>query len=256
MASPKDLATKSGSSEAIVSAVIASVVDMDTIRSNGAASVPLLVIELEKCARQYTGCVKTEDLVFDECVEFVMLRFGFLNINEIREAFRLAAAGELGEVKLEAYFGTFTVAMLGKVLAAYRNYRERISKEVRAAEIKHQYAQTFELASQNHDSEAWIRTRREKLTTNLDLTAHDVTVYDFACFEKEILAALTEDEKRPAWEKAWQMTVADYQDMVLRGNLSACRVLENPIKHEGFNHNRKDWYKRLLVVTWAQKERQ
>lgn len=236
-------------------AVVRAVVDKETIRANMPASVPLLLLEFRQCAQQYTGCVKTDELVFDECAEFIVTRFGHLNIQEIRQAFRLAAAGELGDVKLDAYFGTFTVGMLGKVLAAYKDYRDRVTKEILAAESEHEYAETLELASKNHDREEWIRNQREKLIANESLAAQQCTVYDFQCFEAEIMVALTDDEKKPLWADAWRLTICEYQDRLSRNDYSAKKVLQNPSADKGFQENRLNWYKRLLVVAWAAKQR-
>ena len=52
-------------------------------------TVVALSAELEFCAISYCGAAKTDDLVFDEVVSFVMDRFGHIGVNEIREAFRL-----------------------------------------------------------------------------------------------------------------------------------------------------------------------
>lgn len=251
------LATKLGVSEASVCAVADAVVGSKTIRwamsESPDKSVLALTLELQQCATQYTGCPKTDELVFDECVEFVITRFGFLNIMEIRSAFRLAASGELGEVKLEAYYGTFTVGMLGRVLSAYKEYRERLVEGVRLAEKRVEYDDAKVLKSTNWDSDAWLKSRRKRLFSDEGLSAADCTVYDFAIFEAEILAALSVEEKEPLWKDAWALALADYQDRAARGHYSARMVLREPVKDEGFRSVRIAWYRRLLVVAWAKK---
>lgn len=219
-------------------------------------SIPALVLELSQCAQQYTGCVKTDELVFDECVEFTTTRFGWLNIMEIRSAFRLAAAGELGEINLQAYYGTFTVAMLGKVLAAYKEYRERVTAEIRLAEKEAEIEQAQVFKSEKWDSEAWKQDRLEMLLSMENLSADYCTVYDFQCFVEPHLSDMSDDEKRVDWKDAWALTVADFQDMAGRGNYSARKVLQNPANDEGFKLGRLNWYKRLLVKRWIESQKQ
>lgn len=240
----------------MVDAVVRSVVDQDTIRANMPQVIPALVLELSQCAQQYTGCVRTDELVFDECVEFVTTRFGWLNIMEIRSAFRLAAAGELGEVKLEAYFGTFTVAMLGKVLNAYKEYRERLAKEIREAEKAAEVEEAQVLKSETWDSEAWKERRLNTLLNMENLSVDCCTVYDFQCFVEPHVSEIPEGDKRLLWDDAWRLEVGHFQDMAFRGSVSARRVLQNPANDEGFKLGRLNWYKRLLVKRWIESLKQ
>jgi len=88
-------------------------------------------LEVEFSAATYCGAPNTLPETIKEGVRFITDQFGHLNLTEIREAFRLAAAKKI-EADLSAFYGLFTIQLLGKVLAAYDDYRTAIFREVRA----------------------------------------------------------------------------------------------------------------------------
>lgn len=90
-------------------------------------------LEIEDCATAYCAAPNTESETITESVRFILTQFGHLNISEIRESFRLAAAGKI-EVNLNAYHGLFSVRILGDVLNAYADYRTQMAREERARE--------------------------------------------------------------------------------------------------------------------------
>lgn len=99
---------------------------------NGAPEpVVLLHTEVKFCAATYCAAPNTEREVLEESARFIARQFGHLNISEIREAFRLAAAGKI-EADLTTYYGMFSVNILGRVLNAYDDYRTQTYREVRA----------------------------------------------------------------------------------------------------------------------------
>ncbi len=254
---PSAVAERTGSSRELVSLVSKAVLEQVRIRAmlveNEAHAIALLAAELQVRAKQYTGCVKTDDMVFDECVEFVIERFGGLHIDEIRHAFRLAASGELGEVSLDAYFGTFTVAMLGKVLIAYEEYRKKIGKAVMEAERKAGFAESQVLKSTNWDSEQWARGRMSFFMSGREIAVDDVSVADFKYFVDGKFD-FPQSEKREDWQKAWDLSIADVQASIGRGEVGMS-VLLNKVQDgghdEGFRDKRIKYYKRLLVLRWA-----
>ena len=256
-ASPSAVAERTGSSRELVSLVSKAVVDQIRIRTmlveNEVQALALLAAELQACAIQYTGCVKTDDLVFDECIEFVIERFAGLHIDEIRHAFRLAASGELGEIKLEAYFGTFTVAMLGRILTAYDQYRKKIVFDVMEANRKVGFAQAQVLKSTNWNSEEWAQGRLA-FFAKTELTIDDVSAADFFYFI-ENKVELPEPEKRLDWQKAWDLAILDVQKAIGRGEVGAAALLrkvQSGLKDEGFRDKRINYYRRLLALRWIE----
>mgnify|MGYP006279815331 CR=1 FL=1 len=95
------------------------------------------------CASSYCGMdVKSTSITtWDACVKMVKEDFKNIGVNEIEVAFRLCASGKLN-VNMTAYYGKFTVAILGEILRAYvndlRNYNlSEIRKAIEAKE-KHE----------------------------------------------------------------------------------------------------------------------
>jgi hypothetical protein len=80
------------------------------------------------CAKLYCGMKEQGTIVetIQECTRLVYKKFGSMGIHEIREAFLMASANEFENVSMTAYYGTFTVSMLGDILSAYSKYRNRV----------------------------------------------------------------------------------------------------------------------------------
>ena len=95
------------------------------------ALITALQLEVKHCAATYCAAPNTLTDTMDECVLFAIAHFGFLCPSEIRQAFRLAAAGKI-EADLNAYNGAFSVRILGEVLSAYEDYRALAFRKVRS----------------------------------------------------------------------------------------------------------------------------
>lgn len=101
------------------------------MKSGSMEPVVLLHTEVKFCAATYCAAPNTERDVLEEGARFIASMFGHLNVNEIREAFRLAAAGLIA-ADLTTYYGMFSINILGKVLSAYDDHRTQTYREVRA----------------------------------------------------------------------------------------------------------------------------
>lgn len=221
-----------------------------------------LVAELEGCAKQYTGCPNTKDLVFDEAAEFVIDQFGLLNIGEIRLAFRLAAAGEFEGVRLVAYYGTFTVGMLGEVLAAYKDYRGEAVRHFRTIENVSAVLQSGEERQRQHDMEQWENNRISLLKLLHEPTINSVTAYDYEFLTRRGEIALTDDQKRAMTERCVTQTIAEiHRDMegvtsYRRKELTTEVEQARSGKYtEGFRNRMAVVGKRLAVLDWIQSQR-
>lgn len=86
-----------------------------------------LMMEIPLIAQAYGGRVQIDPEVYKECVRLVLAKFGAIGVNEIREAYRMKAAGELGieKGKGEMWGGEFNAQQLGDVLTAYMDVRRR-----------------------------------------------------------------------------------------------------------------------------------
>jgi hypothetical protein len=75
--------------------------------------------------RDADGITEAARLVLSECINLTINKFNLLSAEEIKEAFRQAAAGEI-DANLTAYYGKFTPVMFGDVLLAYKRKRNKI----------------------------------------------------------------------------------------------------------------------------------
>lgn len=170
------------------------------MRENREAALVALSLELEYCAKAYTGATRTDELVFDELVLFVVKQYGMLNTAEIREAFRLGAAGELGEVRMTAYYGAFTVLMLGDLLGAYMARREADVRKARRAETAAEDAARSERNRQILEASA-VQWQDDRIKTLLSVRNSAFVVYVTA-YDYEFLTARGEIvlDKEAKWD--------------------------------------------------------
>lgn len=134
----------------------------------------LLHAEVKFCAATYCAAPNTEKDVISESVRFISSQFANLNISEIREAFRLAAAGSI-EADLTAYYGMFSVNILGRVLSTYQDHRTQAYREVRAR-----------MAEQEAEMEAEIRA--------------DILKEKFGTIQEQFTVLQSENRKYRRWQ--------------------------------------------------------
>lgn len=101
------------------------------VRANDEQAGTALFLEVKYCAVTYCASPNTEPETLKESTRFIISQYGSLAFHEIREAFRLAAAGKI-DASLAAYHGQFSVRILGDVLSTYLDYRTQAGREIRA----------------------------------------------------------------------------------------------------------------------------
>lgn len=171
------------------------------VAQQGPLAMACLGDELAYCAQHYSGAHDVPDELMDEALEFVSTRFGGIGVDEIREAFRLAAAGDLGELNMKAYYGQFTIVILGTVLHAYLEYRCRVVQALSRKEREMQIQIAEERARDYwttpeglSEQQAWIDARIAALSGR-QLDVAEVTVYDYRILEQRGLISLSAEEK-------------------------------------------------------------
>jgi len=89
------------------------------------AATALLQIELHRVAEAYGARSEIGREAMRECIHLMLAKFGALGAHEIREAYRMKAAGELHmpKGKGEMWGGEWNANQLGEVLAAYMEQR-------------------------------------------------------------------------------------------------------------------------------------
>lgn len=245
--------------------MVSKAINQDNIRGmfahNPGGAPESLAMELQFVAMSYCGSAKTDETVFDECMEFAEKQFGHLNLGEIREAFRLGAAGELGEVDLQSYYGLFTVATLGAILRAYDDYRKRIVAALRRAENE-AYRAKLEAERMPHDSEVWMKNRLNQLIALPEPDLQNTTAYDHDFLEKQGWMLNDKETKEAAWVEAKAIATAQVAEE-MQGNNPAIRaglqaILRDVEAGKGnadFKSRRVGIAKRLLVCRWITQQR-
>ncbi|GEM_PF-2440480 len=187
-----------------------------TIRRTERAAVMIALPKLlEHCVSVYSGVdLSGDDSVMDECVDFVMSQFAGISVPEVREAFKLAAAGKLGEIDLAAYYGKFTIKTLGKILTSYLVFREKAVKELRRAEAEAAEQVAAEKAAREpfgaEKMAGWVEERIAKFwaTEKIDLFMIPIPVYDYLV-ELNVIT-LTPTEKRDLMNRVAPQVVGSY----------------------------------------------
>lgn len=216
--------------------------------------VAAIGVELEFAAKAYTGCTEVNGDVFQEMTEFVFLKFSHLGVMEIREAFRLAAAKEIA-ADLSAYYGFFTIKALGDVLRAYNLYRNKVVAEMQQIESAAVEQHVLQLNKKVWNSEEWAWCRASFFGSREVIEVDHVSVADYNYFVEPVVKQIPEDERREDWQKAWDLSIADVQAGIGRGEVGMSELLRKVQAggfDEGFRDKRLNYYKRLLTIRWIQ----
>jgi hypothetical protein len=98
------------------------------IRNLNGPTVKHFVGSIQTAAVSYCGADpdRTSEVVWSECLEQAKRFFADVTVDEILEAFRLAAAGQYPDVNLAAYRGQMTATIFCEVLAAYTTDRNKV----------------------------------------------------------------------------------------------------------------------------------
>lgn len=201
---------------------------------------------LKNCAKTYCGASKIEESAIEEMGVFVLDRFGMYGVAEIELAFSLAAAGDLGEVDLQAYYGQFSVAALGNVLNAYRNYRSRVVLNLSSLESKLRLAAPKPV----FDPEGFIYSRLESLFSKETVTVKDFTKFDYEVFvDTAKLCMLPKAECFAVWEESIAAVNRILSNQSLLGDREARRLI-NWVENPDFKSRRQDWSRAEVLRRW------
>lgn len=217
-------------------------------------------IDLEFCAATYCGAPNTLPETIGEGVKFILSQFSHLGLTEIREAFRLAAAGKI-EADLNAFYGLFTIQLLGKVLSAYDDYRTAIFREVRAKAAQ---------AEEEQGNVERDQALREKFGTAADVFAElqqqntkyekwqDLPAWLCRRVIEEDLAGITLEEKGKSWITAkhwaanevrvWLLDASVSKDDRKRYAVAAAALDKNPdIFPDEIKKEAQEAYSKMLI---------
>ncbi len=196
-----DIANKCECDKRTISAVSAGLA-LSMRRDDRNKVIASLSVDLEYCIRVYCGA--TADIneeVIEESVDFCLKRFAHLGVDEIREAFSMAAAGELGEIDLAAYHGRFTIKILGEVLRSYSSFREKVVNELRRAE--NEAAEAAAAAEKLRKSDELLVKHMnwcaEKLNSYMNEGTPEVNIIPVTLYEYLDSTGLIEHTKAEKW---------------------------------------------------------
>lgn len=123
-----EVAHQSGQSLALVRSAIDGVNNQlrEVVKINPPYATALVQEEINRIADSYGARKEINRTVLSECTQLVLTKFVGLRAEEIREAYRMKAAGEL-EVGGEGVMwgGVFDANQLGAVLSAYIGHRQK-----------------------------------------------------------------------------------------------------------------------------------
>lgn len=210
-ADPQSASLERACQQALAGGSISALLKTDDVKLIAAVQ-----LEVEHCAATYCGAPNTPADTMTECVRFVLSQFGHLCPSEIREAFRLTAAHEIG-ASLNAYNGVFSVRILGDVLSAYEDYRTLTFRRVRAQESERHAAQQeterAEILKEKFGDFELLLSR--VMQRNPYPTPNDVpAVFARAVIERG-LVQIPHDEKGPAWIQAKHLAVSRIPGRIL-----------------------------------------
>ena len=159
---------------------------------------------------KYGSRVEAPKMIYQECLDVMQQKFAHLGVDEIREAYRANAAGELEtKGKGEMYGGEFNAANFTAVMAAYSDKRRKViaaytnalheaSEKAKSEARKEKQRREFE-----ENFEGILKGLAEKAESWIDCPAH----LFFSCEQKKMIN-LTIAEKKEIFERAHQCVVA------------------------------------------------
>jgi len=171
-----------------------------------------LVIDIAK--KYFNASVDGCKDVFTEVVNIIFQKFGTLSANELGEAFRMAAAGELGEVNFAAYGGVFTVPNFTDILTKFTKKRQEVAMAIyRADQDLQEKVKADELVKQKADEYLAVLVHRHEVEQNGNhdyKTYNDVPHYYGKTLLEQGLISFTADEKRDIWERAKEALIVTF----------------------------------------------
>lgn len=166
--------------------------------SNGAVAAALMQL-----AKDYGNRHEIEPEVMKEAVRLVQQKFGWLGVDEIREAYRQHAAGEIKTKAGEMYGGEFNARQVGAILEAYNEKRKKIVADYineRTAQIEKVKAER-KRAKQKEEFEAnLMNSLRAARAKQLPVSSVPEFWHD-SLLSRGVLN-YTKQEKKDAWEDA------------------------------------------------------
>lgn len=230
------------------------------------ASREAIISMLYLCTSLYMGVQnnKQDPMLYKKGAQFIIDQYSWISVNELDLAFSLASARKI-EVDLNAYYGTFSLEVVGKLLREYQRYRNKVlaavEKEIEdkakaereeiEKDMKNQVAQ----AEFCKEVMKWVAMANEGFPP-FDHWNEIPSVKSRAAFQAGALKVEAE-QKKELWAKAGELAmkeiVSEKAAKVARGQLSSgnykdfAKQIDQGYQPKGFGGKREKIYSQLLL---------
>ena len=184
------------------------------IRKMDSLSAQLQVLTaVTRASLDYGMRSEVPDRIYKECVTVVLEKFAHIGVEEIREAYRANAAGELDtKGKGEMWGGEFNCANFTAIIAAYCEKRKKVVAAYTNA--LHEAEEAARQAARKERYKRWFEENFENILKRVAEKAEswqDCPEYLYHSCEKRGLIALNIDEKREIFKRAVDVSKVQVQ---------------------------------------------
>ena len=200
--------------------------------------------------------------IIEAAAEFVISMFPQLAPEELKEAFKMAAAGRFEGLNIEIYYGKFSVQILGKVLKAYIEFRKKcLAKYENMLQIEQSRAEDINKEAKN----AAIRTEIGQIYNEMKKLYIDkgeikeglIKAFWAKILIEEKIIDFTENEKLSIYSQAKEKTKNEYKKKLLKNEVKASekmqvrnllKELKEGVETQNFKAAVINEYSRLLII--------
>lgn len=226
---------------------------------------PVIAENIMICARIYCG-MKDSEIMKETVIEaskFVISKFAHLGVNEIKDAFQMAAANEFENVNMTAYFGQMSIATLGDILDAYTKHRNKtVAKYLELKEnAQKQYDKEVEKEERNNAARLKIKTDIEAAIISIQQgiyfwqTWHEVPVHYAEIAVGAGWVEVSPEFKKKIWEESKELakselikTAQDHSNLVEARK--AKQILMQNIESQIISEPAKRIYAKKLIFEY------
>jgi hypothetical protein len=226
---------------------------------------PVIAENIMICARIYCG-MKDSEIMKETVIEaskFVISKFAHLGVNEIKDAFQMAAANEFENVNMTAYFGQMSIATLGDILDAYTKHRNKtVAKYLELKEnAQKQYDKEVEKEERNNAARLKIKTDIEAAIISIQQgvyfwqTWHEVPVHYAEIAVGAGWVEVSPEFKKNIWEESKELakkelikTAQDHSNLVEARK--AKQILMQNIESQIISEPAKRIYAKRLIFEY------
>lgn len=227
---------------------------------------PVIAENIMICARLYCGMKDSEIMkeTVIEAAKFTIQKFSHIGVNEIKDAFQMAAANEFQDVNMTAYFGQMSISTLGDILDAYTKHRNKtIAKYLDLKEkAQKQYDREVEKEEKNNAARQKIKNDIEAAIISIQQgiqywqSWRDVPIHYAEIAVSEGWIEVSPEFKKRVWEESKILakkelieTAQDFSNLLEAKN--AKQLLMQNIEKEIISEPAKRIYAKRLIFEYV-----